>query len=263
MSLDKNSCDVTVVIPTFNAAQTLGRAISSISEQTLLPKSVILIDDKSTDSTRAIAINLKEQGLPFTVEIITNSRNLGPGLSRNIGWDRAETQWVAFLDADDAWHPKKLETQIGWMMSHPEVDMTATQTSFLESRSLDNPIVATPIELRSTIFKNRIPTRSVVIKQNISERFDSGLSEDLGLWLKLLKAGKRIEKIELPLAIHFRPEYSPGGASSKLLRQERYELLNIVRCFGVEPVLVPIATIFSILKFLRRVLISVARKVRA
>jgi len=265
MTSGRDTCDVTVIIPAFNAASTLERAVRSVEQQILLPESVVIIIDTSTDETESIARSLEAENLPFKLTVISNTSNKGPGRSRNEGWDLATTKWVAFLDADDAWHPNKLNIQISWMENHPEIDMTATQTRLgISGDNFDSSNFSiTTVTLKSIVFKNPIPTRSVVLKREIPNRFQAGLSEDLALWLELLRAGRQIRKIELPLAIHFRPEYSPGGASSKLLRQERFELRNLMGCFSEAPMLVPVAIIFSILKFFRRVVISAARKARS
>jgi len=264
MTSSSSNFDVTVVIPVFNAAGTLERAVTSIADQIRTPHSVILVIDTSTDDTHKIAKTLLSRDYPFYLKVLTNIENLGPGRSRNIGWDLATTKWVAFLDADDAWDRQKLSLQIPWMDEHPEVDVSATQTVFsaVDPNQNFDAFKTHKVTLNSILFKNPIPTRSVILKREIPNRFRTGLSEDFGLWLELLRSGRKIYKIELPLAIHFRAEYSPGGASSKLFRQERYELFNILRCFSAAPLIVPIAMIFSILKYFRRVLISVARRVK-
>jgi glycosyltransferase involved in cell wall biosynthesis len=98
MSLNKNLCDVTVVIPTYNAAQTLERAITSISEQTLLPKCVILIDDNSTDKTGSI---LKRWTNRNSKVVVVNNPKSGLVEALNFGLSQASNEWVARFDADD------------------------------------------------------------------------------------------------------------------------------------------------------------------
>ena len=100
-------CDVTVIIPAFNAAKWILKALASIENQILKPSSIIIVDDGSTDETRKIIES-------YTSEITTTliaQKNKGPAAARNLGVKSATTKYVAFLDADDEWELNKLETQ--------------------------------------------------------------------------------------------------------------------------------------------------------
>jgi glycosyltransferase involved in cell wall biosynthesis len=264
MKLSSATYDVTVIIPAYNSVDTLERAITSVTNQTVRPKSVIVIDDNSSDNTYSLALQLAKNTSEIEFIVLKNARNLGPGLTRNVGWDLAQSKYLAFLDADDAWDLRKLEVQVGWMESHPAIDLTCTQTRFYQGvQEMNYSTYSTaPVNLRRMLFKNPIPTRTVVLRLDITERFRRGLSEDFALWTELLRNGKQITKLEVPLAIHFRPEFAPGGVSSALFTHERYEIVNIVRNFKFEPSLVPAAVIFSTVKFIRRLLINSLRKAK-
>jgi Glycosyl transferase family 2 len=93
-----------VVIPAYNAARTLARAIDSVLAQTYPPAEIWVIDDASTDGTLALAASYSPK-----VQLIQLPHNQGPSAARNAGWDAAAADYIAFLDADDAWHPLKLE----------------------------------------------------------------------------------------------------------------------------------------------------------
>lgn len=101
---------VSVVIPAFNAAGRIGRAIENIADQTLKPKEIIVVDDGSSDDTSGEAsAALKAVDLAgFVVRLESNS---GPSAARNTGWRMASSPWVQFLDDDDELHPKKLQWQ--------------------------------------------------------------------------------------------------------------------------------------------------------
>ena len=264
MKLSSATCDVTVIIPAYNSVDTLERAITSVTNQTVRPKSVIVIDDDSSDDTYSLALQLAKNTSEIEFKVLKNAGNLGPGLTRNVGWDLAQSKYLAFLDADDAWDLRKLEIQVGWMESNPESDLTCTRTRFYQDNQ-DINYSTFPISLltlREMLFKNQIPTRAVVLRNDTAERFSRELNEDFALWTELLRNGKQITKLEVPLAIHFRPEFAPGGLSSALFTHERYEIVNIVRNFKFEPFVVPIAVIFSIVKFIRRLLINSLRKAK-
>lgn len=98
--------EVTVVIPTYNRAWSLPRAIDSVLEQTVPAKDIIIVDDGSTDHT---AEQLKNYGKK--IRTLTQAQQ-GVSAARNTGIKNSNTDWIAFLDSDDAWHPKKLAEQI-------------------------------------------------------------------------------------------------------------------------------------------------------
>ena len=103
----KYSCDVTVIIPLFNKEATLIRCIESIVLQTFPPKKIIIVDDLSCDRSLSVAYDLASRN--ELIEVIPLAENRGPAHARNLGASTATTTWIAFLDADDLWHPHFLE----------------------------------------------------------------------------------------------------------------------------------------------------------
>jgi teichuronic acid biosynthesis glycosyltransferase TuaG len=100
--------DVSVVIPAYQAALTLGRALESVAQQTILPREIIIVDDGSDDNTFETASSYTDNlnGIPLK---IFQQPNAGAGRARNKAIQEASGEYVAFLDADDEWLPKKLE----------------------------------------------------------------------------------------------------------------------------------------------------------
>jgi glycosyltransferase involved in cell wall biosynthesis len=104
---------VSVIIPYFNSQDTIIRALNSVNSQTLLPHEVIIVNDFSDDNeTKKILQNLVQNNWNFKLIIIHLTKNMGPGNARNIGWNNATGEYIAFLDSDDSWHPLKLEIKI-------------------------------------------------------------------------------------------------------------------------------------------------------
>jgi glycosyltransferase involved in cell wall biosynthesis len=101
---------VSVVIPTYNRAHTVGRAVESVLLQSHRPLEVIVVDDGSTDNTLEI---LESYGDRIKV---LRQPNGGPSAARNEGVAQAKGEIIAFLDSDDAWKPEKLERQVRLMM---------------------------------------------------------------------------------------------------------------------------------------------------
>jgi glycosyltransferase involved in cell wall biosynthesis len=114
---------VSVVIPSYNRAYCLPRAVDSVLQQTHPYVQVIIVDDGSTDDTTAV-VSGRYAGDPRV--IYHRQANTGISGARNAGLQRATGAYVALLDSDDEWLPWKLELQVACMRAHPEVGMTWT-----------------------------------------------------------------------------------------------------------------------------------------
>lgn len=100
---------VSVIIPTYNRASTVGRSIASALGQSYRPIEVIVVDDGSTDNTREILGGYGEE------IIVVVRKNGGPSAARNSGVEMAKGEIIAFLDSDDTWGPEKIERQVRLM----------------------------------------------------------------------------------------------------------------------------------------------------
>ncbi len=100
---------VSVVIPAYNAAATLDETLRSVRSQTHHALEIIVVDDGSTDHTRAIAE--RHAAADDRVQVVTQE-NAGLAVARNEGWHRAQSDLIAFVDADDLWAPAKIERQL-------------------------------------------------------------------------------------------------------------------------------------------------------
>jgi glycosyltransferase involved in cell wall biosynthesis len=133
----KNIARVSVVIPCYRCADTIERAVMSVAEQTLKPYEVILVEDCSGDYTLDVLYSLQSQFDVDWIKIIPLKVNSGPGTARNVGWNASQQDYIAFLDADDSWHPQKIEIQYGWMVKNSDVDMTGHDFQYL--KTMDEP----------------------------------------------------------------------------------------------------------------------------
>lgn len=105
-----------VIIPAWNAQNTILETLQSIAAQTVKPHKIIVVDDGSTDDTRAVVLasNL--------ASVVISIANQGPGAATTRGFSEIESDYVAFCDADDIWLPQKSETQLHYLKSNPLVD---------------------------------------------------------------------------------------------------------------------------------------------
>ncbi len=107
------ACRVSVVIPAHNSADTIGRALASVLSQTLAPFEIVVVDDCSSDETVRI---VEAVGSPL-IRVVRLTAHAGASGARNAGIEAAGGELVAFLDADDAWLPAKLEKQVALITS--------------------------------------------------------------------------------------------------------------------------------------------------
>lgn len=190
---------VSVIIPAFNAAGTLDRAVQSacIQENVL---EILLINDGSMDSTAAVAAQIARSN-PL-VRLLQHGSNKGVSAARNTGLHNAKAKYVAFLDADDAWLYGKIQKQIERIEADAEVTLVTCDSYQLASsgvilrRSHQKRL---PVEGNSawkTLLEyNFIPTPTVLAKRK--DIVDVGafseelvVAEDLDLWIRLACRGK-------------------------------------------------------------------------
>lgn len=111
----ETSCKVSVVIPYFNKKETIHRSVESVVAQTWKNWEIILIDDCSDEE---LTVSLTWVSIP--IKIISNTYNMGAGLTRQVGLNNSTGEFVAFLDADDWWSPKFLEKCLKVLVNNQE-----------------------------------------------------------------------------------------------------------------------------------------------
>jgi glycosyltransferase involved in cell wall biosynthesis len=112
---------VSVVIPVFNGAPFIEKAVASVRGQRIRNVEMIVVDDGSTDGTQAILASLQREGLRWYQQA-----HGGPARSRNRGIEAAHGEYIALLDCDDVWLTDKLDVQLSVMQARPEVGVVHT-----------------------------------------------------------------------------------------------------------------------------------------
>jgi glycosyltransferase involved in cell wall biosynthesis len=198
---------VSVVIPCFRCATTIDDAVASIVAQTRRPAEVLLVDDGSGDGTLASLNRIAAAHASGWIKVIALADNGGPSRARNAGWQQAEQPYIAFLDADDSWGPRKLELQMAALEADPAIALIAHAmiarprgTPVPESRADPRTHI---VGRRSLLLRNPFPTASVVLRRDLPFRFDPAVwhSEDYLLWSQIVFSGHRCAKIDHVLAI--------------------------------------------------------------
>jgi glycosyltransferase involved in cell wall biosynthesis len=226
----KEYAPVSVIIPCYRCWNTIERAVASVAAQTWQPAELILVDDASDDDTPKVLYNLQKHYGEEWIKLILREENGGPGAARNNGWDSATQPYVAFLDADDAWHPCKIEIQLKYMLAHPEVAITGHRWRFLREGeplpSLPKHWAIRQISWWQMLISNRLSTPTVMLKRDLKFRFDptKRYSEDYLLWLQIIYNGFKAVFIDLDLAYIYKAPYGVGGLSGQLWAMEKGEL---------------------------------------
>jgi teichuronic acid biosynthesis glycosyltransferase TuaG len=225
-----SSANISVVIPCFNSSATIERALRSVEHQTLTPQEVLIIDDASTDSSVSV-IEEYARTSSLVIKLSTQTANGGPSIARNAGWNLARGEFVAFLDADDQWHPQKLEAQIAAFEVFPDASMCTTGYVFNSEPSQWDVIEKSEITYRRNSFRkyaiaNRSATPTVMFRNTVTLRFpsDQRHAEDYFLWLlgsKLLGPTAHINQI---MTFCSNPAYGGHGQSGRFWAMQKAEL---------------------------------------
>jgi len=126
--MNLQSATVDVIIPVYNGERFIREAVNSIIAQTLPVQNIFIIDDGSSDRTKEVVYDIIKNS-PISIHYI-NEKNYGPSAARNKGIRLSKAEYVAFLDADDVWHPQKIEKQINVFKSSSDKKLGAVYCQF-------------------------------------------------------------------------------------------------------------------------------------
>ena len=178
---------VSVIIPTYNRWPMLGQAIESVLKQSYQGFELIVVDDGSDDQT---AVELMRYG--SEIRLISQARR-GVAAARNFGVRSSRGAYLAFLDSDDLWKPKKLEIQVAFMAAH-EIQICQTEEVWIRRGVRVNPKKRhrkpSGDIFRSSLDLCLVSPSAVMMTRELFERvggFDEALTvcEDYDLWLRV------------------------------------------------------------------------------
>lgn len=259
---------VSVIIPYYNSSITIGRAVQSIAEQTLLPEEVIIINDCSSDPKTNDVLEdiVKKYEAYFKIILLETIKNSGPGTARNIGWDRAKGEYIAFLDSDDAWLHKKIEIQYNFMKENDTIKFSCTKILVGGEKDINSDEIRFLYinKWKSLFFHNSTGTPTVMIKRNIPLRFEEGkrYAEDYLLFLKILFHYEGVV-VDASLCRCFKNLYGESGLSKDLWEIEKGELQCFYELFRSKYIplwLLLLSLFFSYIKYLRREILVKSRR---
>lgn len=215
--MKENNSQVSVIIPTYNRAHLVGRAVQSVLNQTYQNFEVIVVDDGSVDNTEEVVKNFNNE----IIRYIRHKENGGGAAARNTGIREAEGEYIAFLDDDDEWLPEKLKKQISLFDDKSSelgvvyaglirVDETG---EYVGKQHICVPDIHVP-EKRGWIYEDLLlkdyvgTTSTVLVKKECFEKvglFDESFSgaEDWDMWIRIAKI-YQFDFIESPLIKYHR-----------------------------------------------------------
>lgn len=226
---------VSAVIPTYNYGHYVTEAVDSVLAQTYKNVEVIVVDDGSTDDTRD---RLAVYGSRIRY---IHQQNQGLSAARNTGIKAAGGPFVAFLDSDDLFHPRKLELQMRVFAARPELGLVATGQFSDEPATWapapDGPPPVQGLSLVDVVTRSRFAPSSVVARRECFEvvgQFDTTLRsvEDRDMWIRI---ADRFPLVVIPLPLTWY-RVTPGSMSRNPQRMEYYEQVVLDRAFALPAV---------------------------
>lgn len=223
---------VTVVLPVYNGARYIKEALDSVFAQTFRDFEVICIDNGSTDETRSIL-----EGYGERVRVLRRE-NRGPCGGRNEGVRKATAQYIAFLDHDDYWYPRKLEQQVAVLSAEPDVVLVLCNSDRMDAAGRLLQVGATLAEratmgdspLGRLMEADQLLSSAILVRRDAFERagmYDEGLRgfEDFDLCARLKREGRFVflEESGMCYRVHS-ASLSHAGKETVVQSRERFLL---------------------------------------
>lgn len=186
---------VSIIIPAYNSENYIKETLDSVLAQSYTNWECIVVDNDSSDSTIDIVMSYQDRRFQLYIE-----SNPGASFCRNLGINRAKGNYIAFLDSDDIWHPKRLEVCMSYLQNS-QIQMVYSNYSLIDEKSNQlNKLVKVPSDPSTSelFIENYIGTSSnVVVKKAAIPTLSNGdyfytdlrMREDHELWLRICKNG--------------------------------------------------------------------------
>lgn len=261
----KEIAPVSVVIPTYRDGDALLRALKSVERQTLPPAQIVVVDDAGMDDNAGRVCNVS--GLT-NIRLVTLEQNVGPGEARNRGIAASDQPFIAFLDADDEWHPEKLERQMSVMNESGAPHLTAHKKGFdgVAWQKFSEPASRSRIRRRAIQMSNCAPISTVVIRRDaIKYGFSPAYAgEDYVFVAANVLSGVPAVLLHQVLARAHKEAFGAGGLSGRLHAMQLGEIR--ARNFLLKEGLMTraeyaVVMAWSLIKYGRRILIVSGRRI--
>lgn len=237
-----NRVRLSVIIPLYNAEQTIEKSLESVRIQNLdQTVEVLVIDDGSTDGGAIRVKNFMKKHPDMKIHLI-HQENFGVSKARNVGLKLAEGDFIAFLDADDEWLPQKTERQMAIFESLPHVEFLASEINYHKMKCPYRPNTQrlAEITLKKLLIRNETSPSTVILRREIVDKgfyFDDNqrYAEDVNYWLKLSLNFKMYILAEtLVIAGGGKRTFGVSGLSANLREMAKGFQKNLVQLYHMK-----------------------------
>jgi glycosyltransferase involved in cell wall biosynthesis len=255
---------ISVIIPMYNAEETISHALGSIKQQTEGRFEIIVVNDGSTDNSIDEVYAFKKSNPALYITIIDKPHE-GVSATRNAGLGIAKGNYIAFLDADDAWYPEKTVKQLAMLNHTADIDVVGCLHSPLAKQKVNKRFTTSRrIVSKDMLFRNFFQTSTVMMKRKVFETtgyFERSVShgEERRYFLSASKVFSCVLINENLINYgNGKRAFGQNGLSADLLQMEMGELKNLV--YAYRALDMPFFTccnaiVFSLMKFVRRLCI--------
>lgn len=213
---------VSIIMPCYNASETIQYAIDSVLNQTYTNWELLIVDDCSNDNSLAL---LNQQQDP-RIHIFELSENSGAAVARNHAIQAAAGQYVAFLDSDDSWTTEKLMKQLVFMkQKSAPISFTGYYTINQEGQRKNEIKIPATLTYQQLLKNTIMGCLTVMIDRDVVGEIKMPLMrtrQDTATWLSVLKKGHVAHGLQEPLAAYSMVAGSLSGKKTKMLRQNWY-----------------------------------------
>lgn len=232
---------VSVIMPAYNAEKYISESIESVLTQSYQNWELLITDDRSNDNTQQIVEEYCAKDK--RIKLFINKENGGAGVARNNSIEKASGRFIAFLDADDQWLPKKLTKQIAFMLKN-NYEFTFTAYQKLEGEQLKGVVIPPESTIyRKLLSSNVIGCLTVIYDTQVLGKLYMPLirkRQDMGLWLNILELIPKAYCLQDVLALY---RVDSGMTQNKLkilswqwkfYREEvQLNLYQAIQCFSI------------------------------
>ena len=226
---------VSILMPSYNSEKFISDTITSVLAQTYLNWELIIVDDCSADGTVSVITKfLKEH----RIKLYQSEKNTGTGITRNKALSHAKGRFIAFLDSDDLWKPKKLEKQLDYMLSKNKPFTFSFYDCIDENGESLHKRIEAPLNLKykQLFWSNLVGNLTGIYDTDYFGKIEISSSrkrQDWMLWLTILKEIKTAKPIPESLAVYRVRDNSLSASKSSLLKHN----YNVYRHFhGLNPI---------------------------
>lgn len=223
-------------MPAYNSAAYVGAALDSILSQTFSGWETVVVDDCSTDETGAVVQRYVERDERIRLHTLPHNHG-APAAPRNRGVERARGRYIALLDADDLWHPQKLELQLAALKRTGARLASAGLVDFVDGEAPAFTPAVDPavrwISFRRTLLNTKTPTSTILAERELFEQFPFNedlrykAREDLDCFLHMHEAiGRSIKVLHPLLGYRITGSQQISGSKTAMIRRHYYVLSN-------------------------------------